>query len=203
MSSLNDSETSSRKQLQDMIDGFKVTQLIYVVAKLGIADLLEVRPKTAGELAEAVGAHPRNLYRVLRALASLGIFSEGEDGRFQLTPLAEPLRSDVPESVRSRAVVYGEEWMWRPWGELLHNVKTGETAFDHAFNTGYWDYFYLNPEARETFDQFMTTRSGQELASVLANYDFAGISKIVDINPFHRFHGLSLWKQSHTLAPRG
>ncbi len=123
MSSQNDSETSSRTQLQDMIDGFKVTQLIYVVAKLGIADLLEVRPKTAEELAEAVGAHPRNLYRVLRALASLGIFSEGEDGRFQLTPLAETLRSDVPGSVRSWAGLQGEEWSWRPWGESPCNCR--------------------------------------------------------------------------------
>ena len=117
MSSQNDSETSSRTQLQDMIFGFRVTQLIYVVAKLGIADLLEVRPKTAVKLAEAVGAHPRNLYRVLRALAGLGIFSEGNDGRFQLTPLAETLRSDVPGSVRSWAGLKGEEWSWRPWGE--------------------------------------------------------------------------------------
>jgi len=68
--------------------------------------------------------------------------------------------------------------MWRPWGELLHNVKTGETAFDHAFNTGYWDYFDVNPEAREIFNQAMTTRSGQERGSVLADYDFSGISEM-------------------------
>ncbi len=181
MSSQIDSETSSRKQLQDMIDGFKVTQLIYVAAKLGIADLLEVRPKTAVELGEAVGVHPRNLYRVLRALAGLGIFSEGDDGRFKITPLAETLRSDVSGSVRSWAVLQGEELSWRPWGELLHNVKTGETAFDHTFEMGFWDYLDVNPEAREIFNQAMTTRSGQERGSVLADYDFSGISKIVDI----------------------
>ena len=181
MSSQNDSETTSRKQLQDMIDGFKVTQLIYVVAKLGIADLLEVSPKTSEELGEAVGAHPRNLYRVLRALASLGIFFEDDDGRFQLTPLAKHLRSDVSGSVLDMVVMHGEPWVWRPWGELLHNVKTGEIAFDHAFNTGYWAYFDVNPEARETFNQYMTTRSGQELASVLVDYDFSGISQVVDM----------------------
>jgi len=185
MSSQNDSDTSSRQQLQDMINGFKVTQLIYVVAKLGIADLLELRPRSAGELAEAVGAHPRNLYRVLRALASVGIFSEGEDGRFQLTPLAEPLRSDVPGSTRNMAAIWGEEWMWRPWGELLNSVKTGETAFVHAYSMGLWDYFDVNLDARETFDQAMTTRSGREVASVLAAYDFSGISKIVDIGGGH------------------
>src|SRR5215216_2446099 len=82
--------------LMQMMDGIKVTQLIHVAAKLGIADLLCDGPKNSQELAAAAGVHPGALYRVLRALAGLGIFREVEEGRFDLTPMAEPLRSDVP-----------------------------------------------------------------------------------------------------------
>src|SRR5438045_6138680 len=97
------------RTLGQMIMGFRVTQLIYVAAKLSIADLLKGGPKSVDALAEATGAHAPSLYRVLRALASLGIFAEDERGRFALTALAEPLRSDVPSSQRARALVFGEE----------------------------------------------------------------------------------------------
>jgi hypothetical protein len=103
-----------------------IAQTISVVAKLGTADALEGGPKGIDELAAAATAHAPSLYRVLRALASVGIFAEDEDGRFRLTPLAEPLRSDAPGSLRSFAVMLGEEWNWRPWEHLLHSVRTGQ-----------------------------------------------------------------------------
>ncbi len=91
-------QQTPREQLREMINGCARTPLIYVAAKLGIADLLKNGPKTVDDIAQSVGAVPRNLYRVLRALASMGILAETQDGTFTLTPLGEILRDDVPDS---------------------------------------------------------------------------------------------------------
>ena len=122
--------------LLQKVTGTWVAQAISVVAKLGTADVLAESPKRVDQLAEAAHVHAPSLYRILRALASVGIFAEGEDGRFRLTPLAEPLRSDAPGSLRPFAVMLGEEWHWRPWGHLLHSVTTGQPAFEHAYGRG-------------------------------------------------------------------
>ncbi len=114
----------SQLPLREMINGVRNTQLVYVAAKLGIADLLKDGPRSPDDLAESIGADRRNLYRVLRALASLGIFAENQDGAFELTVKAEPLQSDVPGSERDWAILWGEELLYRPWGRLLDNVKT-------------------------------------------------------------------------------
>ena len=172
----------SQLSLSEMINGVKYTQLVYVAAKLGIADLLKDGPRSPDDLAESIGANRRNLYRVLRGLASLGIFSENQDGTFELTVKAEPLQSDVPESVRVRAIAWGEESFHRPWGGLLDNVKTNQTAFDRIFNMGFWEYLGSNSEAGDAFDQFfLTNRFKGDLTAVLSTYDFSGISRIVDV----------------------
>jgi O-acetyl-ADP-ribose deacetylase (regulator of RNase III) len=108
------------------------------------------------------GAHAPALYRVLRALASVGIFAEGADGRFRLTPLAEPLRGDAPGSVRPFALMLGEEWPWRPWGDLLHSATSGQAAFDRAYGRGIFRYLAERPEAGALFDAAMTSRSGPD-----------------------------------------
>src|SRR5262245_9110368 len=118
--------------LLQMVTGYWVSQAIYVAAKLGIADLLKDGPKNDDELSQATGAHVRSLYRLLRALASVGVFAEAEDGRFGLTPLGEYLQTGVPGSVRALTINHGER-LYRPWGELLHSVRTGEIAFNHIF----------------------------------------------------------------------
>ena len=97
-------EVPATAQLMQMIFGFMNSQAISVAAKLGVADLLTEGAKSADELARATGAHPRSLYRIMRALAGGGIFAEDETGRFRLTPLAEPLRRDAPDSLRSLAI---------------------------------------------------------------------------------------------------
>ena len=96
--------------LMNLTTGHWIMQAIFVVAKLGIADLLREGPRSSGELAQSAGANPRALYRLLRALASVGIFVEGEDNRFALTPMGECLRADVPGSMRP--------WRW-PWVNLM------------------------------------------------------------------------------------
>lgn len=171
----------SQLSLREMISGVQYTQLVYLAAKLGIADLLKDGPRSPDELAEAIGANRRNLYRVLRALASLGIVAENQDGTFELTVKAEPLQSGVPDSERDWAILWGEEWFYRPWGGLLDNVKTGQTAFDSIFHMGFWEYFGSNPEAGATFDRAMTSRSRGDMTTALTTYDFSGISRIVDV----------------------
>lgn len=113
---------SAKQVLNQMMGGSWITQAIYVAAELGIADAVAGRPRNARELAECVGADGDALYRLLRALACAGIFAEDEDGRFSLTPLAEQLRTDIPDSQRSFAIMMGAEF-YQSWGNLLHLVK--------------------------------------------------------------------------------
>lgn len=167
--------------LMQMMDGLKVTQLIHAAAKLGIADLLKDGPRSSDDLAAAVGAHPGALYRVLRALAGLGIFHEIDGGRFVLTPLAEPLRSDIPGSLRSWATVCGEDWHLRMWGGILYSLQTGQGAFPHAHGMGSFEYFQQHPDKGATFYEAMTNLTAQVSGAVLAVYDFSGFRKIVDV----------------------
>jgi ubiquinone/menaquinone biosynthesis C-methylase UbiE len=167
--------------MRQLIMGFRTTQLIHVAATLGIADLLKDGPRDASDLASAASAHPRALYRLLRALASLGIFAETNDGRFELTALAQTLRSDVPGSVRGLAMVYGDDWVWRAYEGMFHSITTGLPAFDHVHGAQFFGYLQRHPAAAATFDQAMTAYSQQEAAAVLAAYDFSAAANVVDV----------------------
>jgi hypothetical protein len=118
-----------RDMLRERIMGFRTTQMIHVAAKLGLADCLAAGPRPAPELAAMVGAEPQALHRLLRALASLGIFAQDDAGDFALTPQAELLRSDVQGSLRDVALMYGEDWLWLAYGNMTHSVRTGAPAF--------------------------------------------------------------------------
>ena len=170
--------------LRQMIIGNWISQLIYVVAKLGIADLMKDGPKRFDELAESVGTHASSLYRVMRALASVGVFTEVEDGRFGLTPIAACLQTGVQGSRRAMAIVYGEE-VYRAWGSLLHSVRTGEPAFDHIFGMRFFQSLERTPEAARLFNEFMTELSIHENSAVVAEYDFSGIGTLVDVGGGH------------------
>jgi hypothetical protein len=161
--------------------GFRATQPVHVAAKLGIADLLQDGPQPVSALAAAVRAHPRALYRLLRALASLGLFAETADGQFQLTALGETLRSNAPGSLRPLALLYGEDWVWNAYGQAAHSVMTGLPAFEHVHGQGLFDYLQAHPEAAATFDRGMTAYSEHEAAAILAAYDFPGTGTIVDV----------------------
>jgi predicted transcriptional regulator len=116
-------------QLGQMITGYWTSQAIYAAAKFAIADLLTEGSKSVDELANATGTEPDLLYRLLRALASIGIFAEEDGRRFSLTPLAEPLRSDVAGSQRSLALMMGDD-QYRAWGNLADTVQTGDNAYE-------------------------------------------------------------------------
>lgn len=173
-------EPSPQEKIARMVTASWVAQAIYVAAKLGIADMLEDGPRTAEELAEASETHARSLYRLLRALASLGIFSEGEGRQFSLTPMAECLRTVGPGSQRALALMAGEE-QYHAWGDLLWSVKTGQTAFDKVYGRPIFDYLAERPEQARIFDAAMTSIHGRETAAFLDAYDLAGVEVVADI----------------------
>ena len=173
-------ETSPRDTLLRMTNAFQVSQAIHVAAALGIADLLEDGPKSADELAEATGTHAPSLYRLLRALASVGIFVE-TDGRFASTPLAECLRTDTPGSLRAWAMLIGQRYGWTSWGHLLYSVRTGEPAFPDLYGTTAWEYRAVRPEEDAVFNAAMTALSSGVVEAVVQSYAFSGIGTLVDV----------------------
>lgn len=171
--------------LMQLATGYIVSQALYVAAKLRIADHLKDGPRTSDELAQAVGADARFLYRVLRALASLGVFAEVEDGRFTLTPTAELLRTNVPGSLHAMVVWMNEPFHWRVYEETLEAVKTGKLAFEQVFGMEPFPYFVENPDVAKIFDNAMTSFSLMSAPAVTAAYDFSSIKKIVDVAGGH------------------
>ncbi len=165
--------------LLQMLTGYWVSQAIYVAAKLGIADLVKPAPQTSATLAQATGTHAPSLYRLLRMLASVGIFVEDSQGRFGLTPLAQCL-VDGPGSQRAAALMMGEEH-FRAWGDLEHCIRTGKTAFEHIFALPVFDFLSQHPDKAKIFDAAMTGIHGAETQVMLDAYDFSGIGTLVDI----------------------
>ncbi len=143
--------------LSQMLWGGLIQQSIYAVTKLGIPDLLAEKSQTAAELAANTETHAPSLYRVLRTLASVGIFAENADGKFELTPIAALLRQDTPNSMRDFALMLGGEWHWRIFSELMHSVKTGATAQGKACGTELFEYLANNAEDAEVFNRAMTS----------------------------------------------
>ncbi len=185
--------------LQNMILGKWIAQAVSVAAKLGIADLLKDGPRDCDELARANQVDAHTLYRVLRALASVGVFVEVDDRRFGVTPIAEYLRSDVPDSLRAVATMAGEEWTWRPWGELYRSVKTGERAFDRIFGVPPFTYLAENPSAAAIFDEAMTGWSMQNAVAVAGAYDFSGIGTLMDVAGGHGYLLATILKANPSL----
>ena len=138
--------------------GYQLSQALYVVAKLGVADVLGSGPLTAEAIAEAVDVRARELRRVLRALVAAGVFCELEDGRFAANDEAAALRADAPGHMRDVVVNFGEE-MYRAFGELLHTVRTGETAFDAVFGAPLFEYYAANPQAQASGAARMLART--------------------------------------------
>src|ERR1700737_4604766 len=132
-------------ELVRLFRSFWVSRAIYVAVELGIADLLADGPRTVADLAEASKAHAPSLYRVLRLLASEGVFSEADDGRFELTPKAAALSKDAGPA-RLMVLFLGRPASWQSAGSLSHTVRTGETAFDKVHGVGFFEYNRRHPD---------------------------------------------------------
>ncbi len=168
-----------------MIFGKWVAMALSVAARLRLADALAAGPKAVGDLAAETRTHAPSLYRVLRALASVGVFAEDAGGRFRQTPLSEVLRSSVPGSMRAVADYCGADWSWRPWGHLLDSVRTGRTAFDEVFGEQAFEYLAKHPAESAVFNEGMTGFSMQASPAVAEAYDFSPFGTIVDVGGGH------------------
>jgi ubiquinone/menaquinone biosynthesis C-methylase UbiE len=166
--------------LNQLICGYWHSQCVYVAAKLGIADLLVKGPQSIEVLAERTGTHRKSLFRLMRALASLGVFAEEPGQCFKLTPAAELLRSDRPGSQRPMAIMMGEEH-FQAWGELLYSVRTGKIAFEKIFGMPVFDHLSQHPEQAANFDQAMVGVHGRETSAMVDAYDFSAFRTVVDI----------------------
>lgn len=175
----NDPTRPPREILFGIASAGRNVQALYVVAKLGLADHMTRDPIDCDQLASKVGADPRALFRVMRSLAALGVFTQDSSDRFGLTPVGQLLRTDNPESMRDVAVYFGEE-TYRAAAELLHTVKTGETAFNYVYGRGHFDYLADHPEASKTFNAFMT-QSARRFGRPLEQVNLAGRRLIVDV----------------------
>jgi hypothetical protein len=164
--------------------GYWISQAVYVAAKLGIADLLRDRPLSSVALATATGSDAPSLFRLMRALSSVGIFSQLDRDRFALSRLAENLLTNAPASLRATVITIGEIH-YQACGDLLHSVQTGAPAFNNVFGASLFDYLRQHGDTAEAFNQGMANVSSMLAYAVLMAYDFAGISSIVDIGGGH------------------
>jgi hypothetical protein len=168
------------QQLAQMASAYWVSQAIYVAAKLDLAELLATGPKSAEELSATTGTNAPSLYRLLRALASVGVFAEEADRTFRLTPLAEPLRTSHPGSQRALIVMTGEEH-YRAYGELLYSVQTGRPGFEKIYGQPIFDYLGQRPEQAELFDAAMVSIHGRETQAMIEAYDFSQFAALADL----------------------
>jgi hypothetical protein len=167
--------------VRGLINGHWVTQSIHVLVRLGIPDQLSEGPRSASELAVDTGAHEQSLYRLLRALASIGLLNELPDRRFALTELGETLRSDVPGSLAGWAAFVGAPYEFHAWSRLYDGVMTGEHAFRLEHGTGPWEYRQSHPEQVTIFNRAMNSLTASISPAVVSGYDFSTAKTVVDV----------------------
>jgi hypothetical protein len=173
--------TNPASQLRDLVSGYLVSRAIYVAAELNLAGLLAGGAQDSETLAAAVGAHAPTMYRLLRALASVGVFQEDERGRFANTELSDLLRPDTPGSLRAMVRMFGDDPHWKSAGALAHSVRTGEPAFDHVFGMHLFDYFARDSASAKIFDEAMVSVSALTNRAMLQAYDFSAFQSLVDV----------------------
>lgn len=161
-----------------MLQGIHRAQAVYVVARLGIADLLTNGARTAAELAAATGARERQLNRVMRFLAGEGVFAVETDGRYALNDAAAALLSDAPGSLRPMALYLGAPYIWAAWGRLYDSVATGAVAFEAAHGMQRWAYEALHPDDYALFQSYQSVAARRRSP---AAYDFSGMQRVVDV----------------------
>ncbi len=163
--------------LMRLLDGMMRSQAIYTAAKLDLADRLGDGIKSISQLAQETHMHGASLHRLLRALASIGIFAEQEPYAFTNTALSSLLRSDHPDSLRDMARFQGSDIFWKSWGLLDYSIKTGKQAFRQVFRENIWSYLSSHPEEEEQFNRAMTSITQYENVSIPEVYDFS--SKVI------------------------
>jgi hypothetical protein len=167
-------------QLVQMGTAHWISRIVYVAAKLSLADHLAAGPRSADELAAPTGTHAPSLYRLMRTLAHLGILSEDDAHRFGLTPLGQALKTGAPGSARATILTLAGEWCANGFGELLYSVQTGKSGVEKYLGMPVFDWLGKNPEMASLFSETMVGVHGAEPAAVAAAYDFSPFKTIVD-----------------------
>jgi hypothetical protein len=164
-----------------MAMGHWVSRIVYVAAKLGLADHLAHGRKSADELAAPTGMHAPSLFRLMRTLAHLGILDQDGSNRFGLTPLGEALKSGAPGAGRSTVLTVASDWWFRGFGELMYSVQTGKPGFEKFLGMPIFDWLAKNPQEASLFSETMVGFHGAETPAIAATYDFSGLSTIIDV----------------------
>jgi hypothetical protein len=185
--------------LMQMLFGYAPARAIGIAAELRIADLLADGAKTADELALKTNSHARSLYRLLRACASVGVFSEDTDKRFNLSPMADFLRSDNPQSLRAFAEMLAHEEQFQTWSGLNYSVQTGLPAFDKVHGMPTFNFYATHPKSGQIFNDAMTSMSLGSSMAVIQAYDFTSIKNLVDIGGGHGFLLASILEKYPTM----
>ena len=180
-----ENEIPVQAQMLQFITNFWTSRAVYIAAKLGIADLLKSGPKTVEELAQETETDASSLYRIMRALTSIGLFKNGTGRQFALTPMSETLVTDAPGSVRWFLISELGQEHYPAWGNLMHSVKTGEIAFDSFFGMNCWKYFAQNPEDAAVFNDSMSGMTAAANEAIMSLYDFSNFKTVVDIGGGH------------------
>ena len=168
-------------QLVQMAHAHWVSHIVYVAAKLSLADHLANGPKSADEIAGKTGTHAPSLYRLMRTLANLGILTEDAKHCFVLTALGDALKTGAPGSARATILTVASEWWVRGFGQLLYSVETGKSGFEKALGMPIFDWLANHPEDASLFSETMIGIHGAEPAAVAAAYDFSGLTTIIDV----------------------
>lgn len=164
--------------LSGLLFGFVGTQLLYVVAELGIADLIGGEPETVEVLASRAGASPDVLYRFLRALASLGVFTEVEERAFTHTPTSLLLRRDSGSGWHEFAIVYGS--VYRAFAEALPAATSGGNMFERASGSGWWEWLATRPQLGAVFNRAMQAGARTRIAA-LRDFPWHEVETVVDV----------------------
>ncbi len=172
---------SSTSILLSLVTAYMASRVVHVAAELRIADLLADGAKSGEILAHETKAHTSSLRRLLRSLSSLGLVNEIEQDQFALTPLGDELRTGRPNSLRGLALMFGGERAWQSWGGLLHSVLTGESATQHIYGMGSFEYLAARPQEAAIFNAAMSDLTRRTAQAVVAAYDFSRFGAIVDL----------------------
>jgi O-methyltransferase domain/Dimerisation domain len=172
---------SPQAQLIQMATAHWVSRLLHVAAQMSLADRLAQGPQTAEELARSTATDAPSLYRVMRTLASLGLFTEDPSHRFSLTPLGEALRTGAPGSVRATVLTMAGDLNTKSLDQLLYSIQTGKTGFEKAFGMPLFEWLGNHPAEASLFSETMVGLHGEEPAAIAAAYDFSKFETIVDV----------------------
>jgi hypothetical protein len=178
-------QAAAAQLLTQLATGHIVASALQVMLRLGIPDWLARGPRTAAELAHAAGVREDGLYRVLRALAGVGVLFETAARRFALTEAGELLVSGAPGGMRDMGLWITSPFHFRVYAELMHSVRTGEPAAEKVVGMPVFEYFPTQPELSEIFNDAMTNLSQVVVQAVLDVYDFSGIGTLVDVAGGH------------------